>query len=62
MSERSIGDGNGSAAEIIGKYTGFDHITLWSSLWYSNHEGCGAYNGLGDEDLITFRFWAKYEF
>ena len=62
LDERSPGDGDATAAELIGKYTGFDHITLWASLWYSNHEGCGAYNGLRDEDLITFRCWAKYEF
>jgi len=62
VDERHISDGDGSSAELITKYTGIKDITLWGSLWYSNHEGCGVFNGLNDENMITFRCWARFMF
>ena len=66
--ERNTTDGDGTTLELFGKYTGWDHITVFSGIWYTDHEGIGAYNGKPNssgtsaEDLITFRVWAKYEF
>ncbi len=58
----NVSDGDMSTAELIAKYTGFEHITLWSAIWYSNHEGIGPYNGLNNTERITFRFKATYAF
>jgi len=64
----STTDGDGTTYELLSKYTGWDHITVFSGIWYTDHEGVGAYNGKPNssgtsaEDLITFRVWAKYEF
>jgi len=55
-------DGDCSQAEIACKYTGIKNITLWAALWYSDHEGIGVYNGLNDDDMITFRCWASFMF
>lgn len=60
--DQHVSDGDATAAEFVCKYTGIKNVTLWAALWYSNHEGCGAFNGQGDEDLITFRCWARYMF
>ena len=66
--KRTTTDGDGTTLELFGKYTGWDHITVFSGIWYTDHEGVGAYNGKPNssgtsaEDLITFRVWAKYEF
>lgn len=66
--KRTTTDGDGTTLELYGKYTGWDHITVFSGIWYTDHEGVGAYNGKPNssgtsaEDLITFRVWAKYEF
>ena len=66
--KRTTTDGDGTSLELFGKYTGWDHITVFSGIWYTDHEGVGAYNGKPNssgtsaEDLITFRVWAKYEF
>lgn len=57
-----ICDGDCTQAEFVCKYTGLKNVSLWSALWYSDHEGIGVYNGLNDDDLITFRFWASYKF
>lgn len=57
-----IVDGDCSQAEFECKYTGIKNITLWAALWYSDHEGIGAYNGVNNEDLITFRCWASFMF
>ncbi len=61
-------DGDATTTELCVKYTGIEHITIFSGIWYTDHEGIGAYNGktiaggTSKEDLITFRFWAKYVF
>ncbi len=61
--DRAISDGDITTAELIAKYTGIEHVTLWGALWYSDHEGVGPYNGLnGTKELITFRFKATYTF
>jgi len=57
-----ICDGDCTQAEFICKYTGIKDITLWAALWYSDHEGIGVYNGLNNEDMITFRCWARFMF
>ncbi len=66
--ERNTTDGDGTTYELTGKYTGWEHITVFSGIWYTDHEGVGAYNGkpnnagTSNESLITFRVWAKYVF
>ena len=57
-----IVDGDCSQAEFECKYAGFKNLTLWWALWYSDHEGIGAYNGINNEDMITFRCWASFMF
>lgn len=57
-----ICDGDCSQAEFVCKYTGISHVTLWGALWYSDHEGIGVYNGLNNDELITFRVWASFKF
>ena len=57
-----ICDGDCSQAEFMCKYTGVKDITLWAALWYSDHEGIGVYNGLNNDELITFRCWARFMF
>lgn len=55
-------DGDCSEADFECKYTGIKSITMWAALWYSDHEGIGVYNGLTNEDMITFRCWASFMF
>lgn len=57
-----ISDNGCSQTELICKYSGFQNITLWGAVWYSDHEGIGAYNGPDKDPLTTFRFWTSYRF
>ncbi|SPD74508.1 exported hypothetical protein [uncultured Desulfobacterium sp.] len=57
-----IVDGDCSEADFEIKYTGIKNTTIWAALWYADHEGIGVYNGVNNEDMITFRCWASYMF
>jgi hypothetical protein len=57
-----ISDDGCSQTELVCKYTGIENVTLWGAVWYSDHEGIGAYNGLNNAPLTTFRFWTSYKF